>query len=123
MLNRFASLKKIRIVNNNHLFRQKKLFSNKDKDKDTNVEKIQLAFTGICGAIGIITGLKTEKIMCGPTLSDKVSYVVSMGFMGAAVGYVSFVMFPVLIPLGLATSILIDKLDKNNPKKEDNSKK
>jgi hypothetical protein len=119
MLNRFACLKKIRIVNNNNLFTQKKLFSNKDdKDKDTNVEKIQLVFTGICGAIGTITGFKTEKTMCGPTISDKVSYVISMGFMGAAVGYVSFVMFPVLIPLGLATSILIDKLDKNNPKKE-----
>lgn len=111
MLNRFASLKKIRIVNNNNLFTQKKLFSNKDKDKDTNVEKIQFAFAGICGAIGSIIGLKTEKIMCGPTLSDKVSYVISMGFMGAAVGYVSSVMFPVLIPLGLATSVLIEKLD------------
>lgn len=118
MLNRFGQFKKFRIVNKDHLFTQKKSFSNKDKDKDKNknTNLIHYTFATIGGTIGTITGLKTSKIMCGPETSDKASYVISMGIMGTAVGYVSFIMFPIIVPLGLATAVLIENLD--NSKKD-----
>lgn len=117
MLNRFAQLKKIRIVNKNNLllFTQKKPFSNKDKKKNDNL--IHYTFATIGGTIGTITGFKTSKTMCGPESSDKSTYIISMGIMGTAVGYVSFIMFPILVPLGLATAVLIENLDKSKKDK------
>ena len=122
MLNRFTYLKKNRIVNNNHLFRQKKLFSNKDeiknKDKIKNTNVIHFIGAAIGGTIGFIKGDELAKKICGPQHSDKAAYIISMGFMGAAVGYVGFIMFPIIVPVGLATVVLIENLDKNKPKKD-----
>ena len=87
-----------------------KSFSNKDEKND---DIIHFTVAGIGGTIGVITGFNNAKTMCGVTTSDRATYIISMGFMGAAVGYVTFITFPVLIPLGLATSFLLHKLDKS----------
>jgi hypothetical protein len=109
MLNRFTQLKKIRIINSNHLFTQKTPFSNKDKKKNDNL--IHYTFATIGGTIGTIRGLQTSKTMCGHEFSDKAGYVILMGFMGTGIGYISFIMFPILVPLGLVTAVLIENLD------------
>jgi putative copper export protein len=84
--------------------------------KNRIVNKIHYTFATIGGTIGTITGLNTTKTMCGLETSDKASYVISMGIMGTAVGYVSFIMFPIVVPLGLVTAVLIENLD--NSKKD-----
>lgn len=112
MLTRF---KKNIILTSKRLFSNKDEMKNKDKIQCTNV--IHYTFAGIGGTLGFIKGDELSKKICGPQHSDKAAYIISMGFMGAAVGYVGFIIFPILVPICLSTAVLIENFEYNKPKR------